>query len=114
MRTTRLSNDELAHITAAAQAAGVTVAGFLARAALGAARDLDRAAAAVAGERELVAELFAARRHLGHVGNNLNQIARAINSGDRPTDTHLDAVLDAVQRATTRVQAATDHLLQHR
>lgn len=53
-------------------------------------------------------------RHLGQVGNNVNQIARAINLGDRPADAQLDAVLNAVRRATERVQAATDKLLESR
>ncbi|WP_240796172.1 plasmid mobilization relaxosome protein MobC [Streptomyces sp. RFCAC02] len=109
VRTTRLSAGELARITAGAEAAGLTLSGFLARSALSAARDLDRTAASLAGRRELVAELFAARRHLGQVGNNLNQVARAINSGATPKE--LDVVLAAVHRAVARIQDATDRLL---
>lgn len=109
VRNTRFSDDELARVTAGAAAAGLTVAGFLARAALSAARDLDRTASAVAGEREVIAEFFAARRHFGHVGNNLNQLTRAINAGAHPPS--LDAVLVATERAAQRVQHATDRLL---
>ncbi|WP_242513971.1 plasmid mobilization protein [Streptomyces leeuwenhoekii] len=110
----RLNDTEKNHLTAAAAAARTSLPAFLARSALAAARDPERAAGAIAGERELVSELFAARRHLGHVGNNLNQLARAINSGAQPADAQLDAVLAAVRRATIRVQAATDQLLEHR
>ncbi|MFE9684511.1 MobC family plasmid mobilization relaxosome protein [Streptomyces sp. NPDC006285] len=110
VRNTRFSDDELALVTAGAKAAGLTLAGFLARAALSAARDLERTASAVADEREVIAELFAARRHLGHVGNNLNQVTRAINAGAHPPE--LDAVIAATQRAVQRVQRATDQLLQ--
>ncbi|MFI6005026.1 plasmid mobilization protein [Streptomyces sp. NPDC051366] len=110
----RLNDDEKHHLTTAAAAARTSLPAFLARSALAAARDPEHAAGAIAGERELISEMFAARRHLGHVGNNLNQVARAINSGDRPADAHLDAVLTAVRRATDRVQAATDRLLEHR
>ncbi|WP_345279448.1 plasmid mobilization protein [Streptomyces gulbargensis] len=110
----RLNDDEKHRLTEAAAAARTSLPAFLARSGLAAARDADGAAGAIAGERELISEMFAARRHLGHVGNNLNQVARAINSGDRPTDAHLDAVLAAVRRATERVQAATDKLLEHR
>ncbi|MFF9980428.1 plasmid mobilization protein [Streptomyces erythrochromogenes] len=110
----RLNDDEKYHLAAAAAAARTSLPAFLARSALAAARDPEHAAGAIAGERELISEMFAARRHLGHVGNNLNQVARAINSGDRPADAHLDAVLTAVRRATDRVQAATDRLLEHR
>ncbi|MGW4345265.1 MobC family plasmid mobilization relaxosome protein [Streptomyces sp. NPDC004690] len=109
VRNTRFSDDELALVTVGAKAAGLTLAGFLARAALSAARDLERTASTVADEREVIAELFAARRHLGHVGSNLNQIARVINSGGQPAE--LDAIVSAVQRAVARVQAATDRML---
>lgn len=109
VRNTRLSDDELVLVTAGAKAAGLTLAGFLARAALSAARDLERTASAVAGEREVIAEFFAARRHLGHVGSNLNQIARAINAGAHPPE--LEAVIAATDRAVQRVQHATDRLL---
>ncbi len=105
----RLNDDEKTLLTAAATAARTTLPGFLARSGLAAARDLDTTAAAIAGRRELVAELFAARRHLGHVGNNLNQIARAINAGAHPPE--LDAIITATKRAIQRVQHATDQLL---
>ncbi len=108
----RLNDDEKTQLSAAASATRTSLPAFLARSGLAAAHDLDNTAAAIAGQRELIAELFAARRHLGQVGNNLNQIARAINSGGRPAE--IDAVVAAVQRAVTRVQAATDRLLdQH-
>ncbi|MFJ8811236.1 plasmid mobilization protein [Streptomyces sp. NPDC102490] len=109
VRNTRFSDDELALVTAGAKAAGLTLAGFLARAALSASRDLERTSSAVAGEREVIAEFFAARRHLGHVGSNLNQIARAINAGGHPAE--LDVVIAATDRAVQRVQHATDRLL---
>ncbi|WP_328967535.1 MobC family plasmid mobilization relaxosome protein [Streptomyces sp. NBC_00239] len=110
----RLNDDEKNRLATAAAASRTSLPAFLARSGLAAARDPDRASAAIAGEREVVAELFAARRHLGHVGNNLNQLARAVNSGGQPADVQLHAVLIAVQRAIRRVQTATDQLLEHR
>ncbi|MGW3058462.1 plasmid mobilization protein [Streptomyces goshikiensis] len=110
----RLNDTEKHLLATAAAAARTSLPAFLARSALAAARDPEHAAGAIAGERELISEMFAARRHLGHVGNNLNQLTRAINSGDRPADAYLDAVLTAVRRATDRVQAATDRLIEHR
>lgn len=110
----RLNNAEKQQLADAAAAARTTLPAFLARAGLAAARNPESAAASIAGERELIAEVFAARRHLGQVGNNVNQIARAIHLGDRPEDAQLDAVLNAVRRATERVQAATDKLLESR
>ncbi len=106
----RLNDDEKTQLAAAARATRTSLPAFLARSGLAAAQDLDNTAAAIAGHRELVTELFAARRHLGQVGNNLNQIARALNTGTHPTE--LDAVITAVQRAVSRVQAATDRLLE--
>lgn len=108
----RLNDDEYALVAIAAKAVGVTVAGFFAKAALNAAHDPQTSAAAIAGRREAVIELFTARRHLGQIGNNLNQLTRAVNSGGRPTDIQLDAVLDSVRQASARIQDATDQLLE--
>ncbi|WP_408058274.1 plasmid mobilization protein [Streptomyces tauricus] len=106
----RLNDSEKKRLAAAATTARTTLPAFLARSGLAAAHDLDATTAAIAGQRELVAELFAARRHLGHVGNNLNQVTRAINAGAHPPE--LDAVIAATRRAVQRVQHATDQLLQ--
>ncbi|MEI5100953.1 plasmid mobilization relaxosome protein MobC [Streptomyces sp. PmtG] len=106
----RLNDSEKSVLSAAASAARTSLPAFLARSGLAAAHDLDNTAAAIAGRRETVSELFAARRHLHQVGNNLNQVARAINSGAWPPE--LDTVLAATQRAVQRVQDATDQLLK--
>ncbi|MFF0203193.1 plasmid mobilization relaxosome protein MobC [Streptomyces sp. NPDC005017] len=111
MCSVRLNDDEKTRLTAAATAVRTTLPAFLARSGLAAADDLDCTAAAVAGRRELITELFAARRHLGHVGNNLNQVARTLNSGGQPPE--LEAALRATARAVQRVQHATDQLLAH-
>ncbi|MFD4767199.1 MobC family plasmid mobilization relaxosome protein [Streptomyces niveus] len=105
----RLNDNEKAVLDAAAAVTRTSLPAYLARSGLAAAQDLDNTAAAIAGRRELVAELFAARRHLGQVGNNLNQITRALNSGGQPAE--LDAVITATTRAVQRVQDATDQLL---
>jgi hypothetical protein len=106
----RFNDAEKADLLAAAAACSMTPSGFLAHAALSAARDLARTAAEVAGEREVISELFALCRHLGQIGNNLNQVAKATNAGaDVP---HTQAVLDAVLRAAKRVEAFTQHYLE--
>ncbi|MBC2878102.1 plasmid mobilization relaxosome protein MobC [Streptomyces sp. TYQ1024] len=105
----RMNDDEYQLLLRAASACRMSVAGFLAHAALKAARDLDRTAAEIATEREVVSELFALRRHLGQIGNNLNQVAKATNAGaDVP---HTRAVLEAVHRAAKRVETFTQHYL---
>ncbi|MFE2282820.1 plasmid mobilization relaxosome protein MobC [Streptomyces sp. NPDC059443] len=101
----RLNDDEYQLLTRAASACRMSVAGFLAHAALNAALDLDRTEAEIATRREIVGELFALRRHLGQIGNNVNQVAKALNSGaDAP---HAQTVLAAVHRAAERVDAFT-------
>ncbi|MBQ1156708.1 plasmid mobilization relaxosome protein MobC [Streptomyces sp. A73] len=104
----RLNEREHALIAAAARSAGMSVAGFLADAALVAARDRSRTAAAVAIEREVLTELFALRRQLGWAGSNLNQAARVLNSGGDAAD--LKAVLDDVHSAVDKVQQVTDRM----
>ncbi|MFE4664581.1 plasmid mobilization relaxosome protein MobC [Streptomyces sp. NPDC056716] len=105
----RMNDDEYQLLVRAAAACRMSVASFLAHAALRAARDLDRTAAEIADERAMAHELFALRRHLGQIGNNLNQVARATNSGaDVP---YTGAVLDAVRRAARRVDDFTHRYL---
>ena len=57
---TRFNEDEYALIKSAAARCNLSVAGFLAHSALTAARDLDRTAAEIATEREVITDLFAA------------------------------------------------------
>ncbi|MDQ0957918.1 uncharacterized protein (DUF1778 family) [Streptomyces sp. B4I13] len=107
--TSRFNDAEKQSVLDAAAACAMTPSGFLAHAALSAARDLTRTAAEVAGEREVIAELFSLRRHLGQIGNNLNQVAKSLNSGgDAP---QAEAVLAAVHRAAQRVDIFTQHYL---
>ncbi|MFG3117890.1 plasmid mobilization protein [Streptomyces sp. NPDC048197] len=107
----RMNPAEYSLLKTAAKRCQMTVAGFLAHCALKAARDLDRTAADIATEREIVEELFAARRYLGRIGGLLNQVAKALNSGaDAP---QLDQILDAVTRAARRTEAAADTVSRH-
>jgi hypothetical protein len=86
----------------------MSVAGFLAHSALAAARDLSRTEVTIAGERGALTALFAARRELGWAGSNVNQVARALNSGgDAP---HFTAVLDELSTAVRAVQRAADRI----
>ncbi|MFJ4572115.1 plasmid mobilization protein [Streptomyces sp. NPDC088846] len=105
----RMNDEEFQQLVRAAAVCQMSVASFLAHAALRAARDLNRTAAEIASEREVIDELFAVRRHLSQIGNNLNQVAKATNSGaDVP---HATAVLNAVRAAAQRVDTFTQHCL---
>lgn len=108
----RMNEPEYARFTAAATHCKMTNAAFLAYAVDKAARDLNRTAAEIATEREVIDEIFAARRHLGRIHGLFNQVAKALNSGaDTP---HLDATARAVHDAARRMEAAADALLAHR
>ncbi|MFJ6934614.1 plasmid mobilization protein [Streptomyces globosus] len=109
---TRFNEEEFALIKSAAARCRLSVAGFLARAALAAARDLDRTNAEIADEREVITALFESRRRLGWAGSNLNQVTKALNSGaDVP---QLDATLAAVHQAAKTVHEAATQLIAQR
>ncbi|MER6556755.1 hypothetical protein ABT300_03160 [Streptomyces sp. NPDC001027] len=107
---TRFNEEEFTLIKSAAARCNLSVAGFLARAALAAARDLDRTSAEIADEREVITALFDSRRRLGWAGSNLNQAVKALNSGaDAP---QLDAAVAAVRRAADTAHAAATRLIE--
>ncbi|MGW6009209.1 mobilization protein [Streptomyces sp. NPDC055210] len=104
----RLNAQELAIIQSGADHVGMSVAGFLAHCALAAARDQSRTAAAIATDRDILTALFGVRRQFGWAGSNVNQVAKALNSGgDAP---HLDDVLADLRRAAKAVQRAADRV----
>ncbi|MEU9609489.1 plasmid mobilization relaxosome protein MobC [Streptomyces sp. NPDC048057] len=107
-----MNDAEFKRFTDAAAQCQMTNASFLAYAVDKAARDLNRTAAEIATEREVIDELFAARRHLGRMHGLFNQVAKALNSGaDAP---HLDATAQVVLGAARRMEDAADALLAHR
>ncbi|HEY8986200.1 MAG TPA: mobilization protein [Streptomyces sp.] len=110
-QSVRLSDHEHAIIQAGADAVGMSLAGFLAHAALAAARDQSRTAATIATERDVLTELFAMRRQLGWAGSNLNQVAKTLNSGgDAP---HLREVIADIRRAANATKKAVDRVANH-
>jgi hypothetical protein len=104
----RLNERELATIQSGAEHVGMSVAGFLAYSALAAARDQSRTAAAIATERDILTALFGVRRQLGWAGSNVNQIAKALNSGADAPD--FAATLADLRRAAQAVQRAADRV----
>lgn len=111
--TTRLSLDEKSEITAAAARRAVTVARFLAAAALTAARG----SLPVHSNEQLdtaIDELAALRTAISRVGNNINQIAYVYNSGGRPRPGELDHALAVLTRILDRVDDTADTLARRR
>ncbi|MEU6230846.1 hypothetical protein [Streptomyces sp. NPDC047042] len=107
---TRFNDDEFVSVKSAAARCNLSVAGFLARAALAAARDLDRTSTEIAGEREVITALFDSRRKLGWAGSNLNQAVKALNSGVEAPQ--LEAAIAAVHRAAESVRDASARLIE--
>ncbi|MGP3756945.1 hypothetical protein [Streptomyces sp. IBSNAI001] len=108
----RLNEDEYVLIKSAAARCKLSVAGFLARAALAAASDLDRTSAEIADEREVITAVFDSRRRLGWAGSNLNQAVKALNAGaDAP---QLEAAIIAVRRAADTAHEAATRLIERR
>ncbi|WP_368396875.1 plasmid mobilization relaxosome protein MobC [Streptomyces sclerotialus] len=108
MRSIRLTADELADVERAASSMGMRVAGFLADAAVAVARVQEGPQGWLMDQRTLIEELMNASTHLARVGNNLNQVAKALNSGGEAP--HAEDVLAHVRRATARVEAAAAEL----
>ena len=106
----RLSTSERASLKAAAEHVGASLAKFIAQAALTAAQDVNRVAANLLDLRGIVRELIAARTDLARIGNNINQIARAFNSGGDPAGA--EAALADVRRAAARLEAAAQTLAE--
>ncbi|MEU6230551.1 hypothetical protein [Streptomyces sp. NPDC047042] len=109
---TRFNEEEFVSIKSAAARCNLSVAGFLARSALAAARDLDRTSAEIADEREVITALFDSRRKLGWAGSNLNQAVKTLNSGAEAPQ--LGAAIAAVHRAAESVREASARLIEQR
>lgn len=104
VRSVRLTKDELALVKSAAEAVGLRTAGFLADAAVAVAQAQGGPQSWLLDQRGRVEELMSASVQLARVGNNLNQIARVLNSGGQPD--HVDETVARVMRAAARIEAA--------
>lgn len=92
----RYTDAEYDALAARAAAAGVSVQRFLTEAGFAAGRPVGSS---------LAAELAALRRLTAAIGNNLNQIARALNATGRP-DPGVTAAAGAVVRLVARIDVA--------
>ncbi|WP_395297254.1 plasmid mobilization relaxosome protein MobC [Kitasatospora hibisci] len=112
--TLRVSVDEEAQIRRAAAERAETVARFIASAALNAASRPDAARDPDDQLDRAIDELAAARRQTARVGNNVNQIARELNSGGLPHPADLVAALTAVRSTIATIDIAAAGLLNDR
>lgn len=115
-RETRIKvsyNDaELAIVRAAAERDNTALASWVSTAALAVARETVVPVSADA--KDVLQELLRSRGHLGRVGNNVNQIARVLNSDGTVTDAQLLATLEALGKAIRRVDEATLQVMRER
>lgn len=114
--TPRFTDAELSEIKVAANAAGMTLTGFCALAALAVARrrpgEPGGAGEAPAGVEELAAlqrELFAARNAVNRTGVNLNQAVAALNATGQPP-VWLEHAVNRVVQAVAEVDAVVAQL----
>jgi uncharacterized protein (DUF1778 family) len=104
VRSVRLTRDELDTVKRAAEAVGLKTAGFLADAAIAVAQAQGGPKTWLLDQRGRVEELMAASAQLARVGNNLNQVARVLNSGGQAD--YADEAVARVLRAAARIEAA--------
>jgi hypothetical protein len=97
----RLDDDELVQIEARAGNSGLTVGAFLRACALETAGPRARRRAPV--DRELLAHTNA---DLNRVGNNLNQIARALNRGQADAPSVIEAATDELRHVLVKLRQA--------
>ncbi|MBV6695585.1 MobC family plasmid mobilization relaxosome protein [Kitasatospora aureofaciens] len=109
-----MSADEEAQIRRAADERAETVARFIATAALSAASRPDTARNSDDQLDRAIDELAAARRQTARVGNNVNQIARELNSGGLPHPADLVAALTAIRSTIATIDTAAAGILKHR
>ncbi|MEU4038667.1 plasmid mobilization relaxosome protein MobC [Streptomyces collinus] len=64
--------------------------------------------------RDIVAELIEARRQAARIGNNLNQIAKALNADGTVTAAQVEAAMEAGRRAIQRLDEATLQVMRER
>ncbi|MEU8526421.1 plasmid mobilization relaxosome protein MobC [Streptomyces sp. NPDC048629] len=67
-----------------------------------------------ADSKDVIGEFIQARNQLARIGNNANQIAKALNSDGTVTADQLAAVLLSVERAIRRMDEATRQVMRER
>ncbi len=100
----RCTLDEFAKVEADAQAAGLSVSGYLRFLVFGAITPRTRRAKP-GPDIKLLAVLLG---RLGMIGNNLNQLVRLGNQGQFIPPAELKAALAAVEAAAQRIEAALE------
>ncbi|MFE3601378.1 plasmid mobilization relaxosome protein MobC [Streptomyces sp. NPDC059142] len=64
--------------------------------------------------RDVLAELIQSRNQASRIGNNVNQIAKALNADGTVTGAQIAATLDAIVKAMQRMDEATRQVMHER
>jgi hypothetical protein len=102
--TSRYSPEEFQELEEAASRAGLTRASYQRVQSLGTPKTRSTRRAPI--ERELLAKT---QGHLGKIGSNLNQIARAANSGDGIDQAELSMAIKVIEGVSALVMRALGH-----
>ena len=103
----RFADGELAEVRTAAERIGMATSAWVGKLAIDAAEH--RTVPPGWQYREVMTELTRLRSQITWVGNNVNQIARAINSGIVP-DMELQPVLDRLQEVVSSIEQAAEQV----
>lgn len=106
------NDTELTILNEAASRDNQALASWIASAALAVAEE--KVVPVSGAMKDVLSDLVKARTHVSRVGNNVNQIARVLNSEGEVTDPQLASALRAVQQAMRRIDEATLQLMRER
>ncbi|MFF0170188.1 plasmid mobilization relaxosome protein MobC [Streptomyces prasinus] len=106
------NDTELAIVTEAAARDNQALASWIGTAALNVAKE--KVVPVSTDSRDVLAELIQARNQASRIGNNVNQMAKALNSDGTVTGAQLAATLDAILKAVRRMDEATLQVMRER
>ncbi|MFE1075125.1 plasmid mobilization relaxosome protein MobC [Streptomyces sp. NPDC058783] len=106
------NDTELAIVNEAAHRDNQALASWVSAAALNVAKE--KVVPVSLDARDVLAELIQARNQASRIGNNVNQIAKALNADGTVTGDQLAATLDAILKAMQRMDEATRQVMRER
>ncbi|QHC33893.1 plasmid mobilization relaxosome protein MobC [Streptomyces sp. HF10] len=106
------NDTELAIVNEAANRDNQALAAWVGDAALNVAKE--KVVPVSVDARDVIAELIQSRNQASRIGNNVNQIAKALNADSTVTGAQLAAALDAIVKVVQRMDEATLQVMRER
>ncbi|GAA5216982.1 plasmid mobilization relaxosome protein MobC [Streptomyces thinghirensis] len=106
------NDTELVIVTEAATRDNQALASWVGAAALDVAKE--KVVPVSTDSRDVLAELIQARNQASRIGNNVNQMAKALNADGTVTGAQLAATLDAILKSVQRLDEATLQVMRER